>query len=109
MLRFAKIQEGDLILLEAGRRFAAADILQRKKLFAQHLLAYVPLAHHIRKVLDEKPNHRISEKIFLEELEEFITEDEAERLLKVIIDWGRYAEIFAYDYDAKVLSLENPQ
>ena len=28
-------------------------------------------------------------------------------MLDTIIDWGRYAEIFAYDYDSEVLSLEN--
>lgn len=109
MLRFAKISKGDLIFLEAGRRFAEADILERKHLFAKHLLEYIPLAHHIREVLDEKPNHRASENVFLEELQEFLSPEEAERLLKIIIDWGRYAEIFAYDYDAGVLSLENPQ
>lgn len=109
MLRFVKIREGDLILLDAGREFAAADILQRKQMFAKHLLQYLPLASHIRSVLDTKSSHRASDKIFLEELQEFLSEDEAERLLKIIIDWGRYAEIFAYDFDAKILSLENPQ
>lgn len=109
MLRFTKILAGDIILLPAGRQFAEADILQRKHIFAKHLLAYLPLAKHIKDVLDQKSSHRASEKIFLEELQEFLSEEEAERLLKIIIDWGRYAEIFAYDFDAKVLSLENPQ
>lgn len=109
MLRFANISEGDLVFLETGRQFAAADILQRKQLFAKHLLAYIPLAHHIREMLDNNPAHRVSEKIFLEELEEFLTEDEAKKLLTIMIDWGRYAEVFAYDYDAGIFSLENPQ
>jgi NitT/TauT family transport system ATP-binding protein len=26
----------------------------------------------------------------------------------VIVDWGRYAEIFAYDYEAGIFSTENP-
>jgi NitT/TauT family transport system ATP-binding protein len=25
-----------------------------------------------------------------------------------MIDWGRYAEIFAYDFNTGILSLENP-
>jgi NitT/TauT family transport system ATP-binding protein len=25
-----------------------------------------------------------------------------------VINWGRYAELFAYDYDRGTLSLENP-
>lgn len=109
MLRFAKISEGDLILLEAGRQFAAADILERKKIFAKHLLEYLPLAAHIREVLEQKTNHQTPDKVFLEELQEFLSSDEAERLLKTIIDWGRYAEIFAYDFDAEILSLDLPQ
>ena len=29
-------------------------------------------------------------------------------MLETVINWGRYAELFAYDYDSGVLSLENP-
>jgi NitT/TauT family transport system ATP-binding protein len=30
-------------------------------------------------------------------------------VLATVIDWGRYAELFAYDYNTGILSLENPQ
>lgn len=109
MLHFTKISEGSVNILPTGKAFAAADILQRKHLFAQHLLANIPLAHHIREILDLRSNHRASKSIFLDELEDFLSAEEAERLLRIIIDWGRYAEIFAYDYDSNTLSLENPQ
>jgi len=36
-----------------------------------------------------------------------LSEEEAERVLETVINWGRHAEIFAYDYDDEVLSLEN--
>ncbi len=109
MMHFIKIQNGDLTILEAGKSFAAADILQRKHLFAKHLLEHIPLAHHIREILDTRSNHRVAKSFFLNELQAFLSEEEAERLLRIIIEWGRYAEIFAYDYDAESLSLENPQ
>ncbi len=109
MLRFAKITEGELIFTDAGKRFAAATIQERKQIFAQHLLQYIPLAQHIRQVLDQSPNHRTPENTFLSELENYFSEDESERILRTIIDWGRYAEILAYDYDSGELSLENPQ
>lgn len=108
LLKFAKISEGDLVFLEAGRQLTAADILQRKQLFAKHLLNYIPLAKHIREVLDLSPNQRISENEFLEELEVHLSDEESLKLLRTIIDWGRYAEIFAYDYDTGIFSLENP-
>jgi len=109
MLRFAKITEGELVFTEAGKRFAAATIQERKQIFAQHLLQYIPLAQHIRQVLDQSPNHRTAENTFLSELENYFSQEESERILRTIIDWGRYAEILAYDYDSGELSLENPQ
>ena len=57
MLRFAEIEGGDIRLTEAGRAFAMADLDERKQLFARHLLTYVPLAGHIRRVLDERASH----------------------------------------------------
>jgi NitT/TauT family transport system ATP-binding protein len=109
MLRFVKITGGETTLTEAGRYFAEADILKRKQLFAEHLLKYIPLAQHIRNALDRANNHNIVEDEILDELENYFSEDESERILRTIIDWGRYAEIFAYDYDSGELSLENPQ
>jgi NitT/TauT family transport system ATP-binding protein len=108
ILRFANVSEGDIELSPAGKIFANADILERKKIFATHLFKYVPLVHHIRRVLDERPGHNATRERFITELEDFLSEEEAERVLKVAIDWGRYAEIFAYDSNTGILSLENP-
>jgi NitT/TauT family transport system ATP-binding protein len=107
-LRFAEIEEGDIRLTEAGKRFAEADINQRKRLFAQHLLAYVPLAAHIRRVLDERVTHHAPASRFRDQLEDRMSEEFAETTLRAVISWARYAEIFAYDEESGVFSLENP-
>lgn len=109
ILRFAHVAQGDIEITKAGREFAEADILQRKKIFARHLMHYVPFARHIRRVLDETDSHSVSEEFFLEELQRYLSEQAAEEVLEAIISWGRYAEIFAYDYNSGMLSLENPQ
>lgn len=108
ILGFAQVRQADIVLTVAGKQFANADILERKKIFAQHLLKNVPLAGHIRRVLEERPNKRATLARFLNELEDYLSEQEAERVLRVAIDWGRYAEIFAYDDNSEILSLENP-
>ncbi len=108
ILDFAKVSQGDIELTPAGREFAKADILKRKQFFATRLIKSIPLAKHVRNILDEKSGHRVSEDHFLDELEQYFSEDEADRVLRTIIDWGRYAEIFAYDYNEGMLSLENP-
>lgn len=109
ILDLARVSKGDIALTEQGHTFADANILERKQLFAKQLGSRVPLAKHIRKTLDEHEDHRVNEDAFLNELSEFLTESEAERVLTVVIDWGRYAEYFAYDYDSGDLSLENPK
>lgn len=108
ILGYAKISDGDIQLTPAGKAFSDADLQQRKLLFAQCLLEKVPLARYIRRVLDEKIGHRVSEERFLSKLEDYLSEKEAERVLKTMIDWGRYAELFAYDFNTGILSLENP-
>ena len=103
------MSKGDIELNAAGKTFADADILERKKIFASHLISYIPLAYYIRRVLDERPEHKASEERFLSELEDYLSEDAAKEVLRVVIEWGRYAEIFAYDYNTGQLSLENPK
>ena len=107
LLGFANVSRGDIELTPAGRAYAEADMLERKRLFAAALLKNIPLAAHIRRVLDERPGHRAPAARFLRELEDHLSEEEADRVLATVIDWGRHAEIFAYDYDDEVLSLEN--
>lgn len=109
ILKLATVSKGDITLTPFGKQFYETDILERKQLFANQFMAHVPIAQHIRKILDERPFHKESENFFLAELEEHLTENEAARVFKTIIDWGRYAEIFSYDYDSGMFSLENPK
>lgn len=108
ILQFAKVSKGDITITDAGKAFVEADILERKKIFLQHLKKYVPLARYIHDQLTRHPRHRALEENFLSLLEDYLTEKEAARVLRTLIEWGRYAELFAYDYNAGVLSLENP-
>jgi NitT/TauT family transport system ATP-binding protein len=108
LFRFAEVAEGDIRLTEAGKRFVQTDLDQRKRLFAQHLLTYVPLAGHIKRVLDERTAHRAPASRFRDELEDYMPEESAEQTLRAIISWARYGEAFAYDEDSGVFTLENP-
>ena len=57
MMRFAELEGGDLKLTDVGVAFANAALDERKRIFSRHLLNYVPLAAHVRRVLDERPSH----------------------------------------------------
>lgn len=105
MLRFATVTEGEVTLTTDGKAFEDADILEKKELLVKHL-KYVPLIERITSAL--QIDARVKKEVFLEELEAHLSEEEAERALETAIDWGRQAELFAYDHHAEMFSLENP-
>jgi NitT/TauT family transport system ATP-binding protein len=108
MMRFAEVEGGDIRLTESGKEFANAAVDARKSLFSRQLLTYVPLAAHIRRVLDERASHKAPKRRFTDEMEDFMDEAAADQTLRAVISLARYAEAFAYDDENEVFSLENP-
>ena len=109
ILRFADLAEGDIRLLPAAFAFAEADTDDRKALFGEHLLKYVPLVAHIRRVLEGRPRHRAPRLRFEPELEDQLSESYAEETLLAAISWGRYAVLYSYDDEAEMFSLEEEE
>ena len=100
MLRFAE----STAATSGSPRWASTSPMPSRRAQAAssraHLLSYVPLAAHIRRVLDERASHtRARKSRFIDELEDHMTEDAAEETLRAMISWARYAELFAYDDD----------
>ncbi len=108
LLRLAEIEGGDIKLTDTGKQFAEMATDDRKRLFQRQLLSYVPLAAHIRYILQERANHTAPKSRFFDELEDHMSAEDAELTLRAVIGWGRYAEVFAYDDDSGTFSLENP-
>src|SRR5271157_3493444 len=108
ILHFVEVEGGDIKLSEPGKQFVEAGTDDRKKIFQRQLLTYVPLAAHIRRVLQERAHHVAPRSRFFDELEDHMSTDDAEQTLRAVTAWGRYAEAFAYDDDSQTFSLENP-
>ncbi|CAL61792.1 ABC transporter, ATP binding protein, putative taurine ATPase [Herminiimonas arsenicoxydans] len=105
LLGLAQVEKGDITLTALGHRYAQAANMLRKEIFGQQLLMHVPLAKQIRQSLEQEPSGTLSEKRFLDLLEEFLKDDEAKRVLEVVVEWGRYGEVFEYDYHTGRLKL----
>ncbi len=97
ILEFAELNGDRIKLTAAGRIFAQCDTDGRRRLFSEHLLKFVPLIAHIRRILEDRENHRAPRTRFETELEDHLTRREAERTLHTAIAWARYAQLFAYD------------
>ncbi|MGA7808246.1 nitrate/sulfonate/bicarbonate ABC transporter ATP-binding protein [Bradyrhizobium sp.] len=106
MLELAELDDGDIKLTAAGRLFAEGGTEERKRLFREHLVRFVPLAAHIRQVLDEREGHQAPRARFEFELEDHLNPADADHTLRAVIEWGRYAELFSYDDTTRTFGLE---
>ena len=108
ILRFASVSDGRFNLTHIGESFARASILDRKKIFARQLLDHVPLAVHVRESLEQSTSHMFHEGHLLTVLQKNLSEVASRSVLRTMVDWGRYAELFAYNMNTGMLSLEDP-
>lgn len=105
LLGFADVSQGDITLTPLGEAFAEASIIGRKDIFATRLRR-LPLFKWLLSLLRaSEGNHQKWEVIETALLLDF-HQEEAERQLEVAVDWGRYAELLAYDDKTGILFLE---
>jgi NitT/TauT family transport system ATP-binding protein len=109
LLGLALVEKGDIALTPLGRRYAEAEQTLRQEIFGQQLLTHVPLAARIRQKLEQEPSGTLSEAPFIDLLDEFMKADEAKRVLEVAIEWGRYGEVYEYDYHTGRLKLPDQE
>lgn len=108
LLGFAKSAEGDVEITAEGKTFAEADITTRKKMFREALLAHVALIQQICRALERKSDGTMPLEFFRDILDEHLSDKEVQRQLDTVLNWGRYAELFAYDAETDKLSLHQP-
>ena len=108
LLGFADSVQGDVRITAAGKQFASADIVARKKLFRKAVLSNVTLMQQIRNALERKSDRAVPLEFFRDILDEHLPDEEAQRQIETVLNWGRYAEIFTYDSATDRLLLDEP-
>lgn len=105
LLGFVHVQQGDVALTPLGETFADASILGRKNIFAVRIRR-LPIFKWLINLLRASESRQLSWDIVRAALSLEFPPDEAERQLDAIVDWGRYAEVFAYDDSKALIMLE---
>ena len=97
LLGFAELSGERLVLSRGGRIFAGASIQDSKEIFARASLDRAPLVRTIYRALRGSLDGNLPAGFFTDVLRTSYGEDEASRQLDVAVNWGRYAELYAYD------------
>jgi len=107
ILGFAYVEKGDITLTSLGETFAEASIQARKEIFATRIRR-LPLVRWLIAMLTHSENHALDWDVIQTALELEFPEDEAEKQLDTLINWGRYAELISYNDDKALVYLETP-
>jgi NitT/TauT family transport system ATP-binding protein len=107
LLGFLVVREGDLIITPLGKAYAEASILSRKEMLAGRVLR-LPIINWIYETLQRDDGQHVAEEYFVDKLEPELQE-RTRGQLDAAIDWGRSAELFAFDDDRGELYLEEPE
>ena len=83
----------------------AATKPERQGIFNKQLLEHVPLVAYIRHGLEQDPSGDLPEDLFLKLLRFTLKAAEAERALSIAIEWGRYGDVFEYNFNTGVIHL----
>ena len=105
LLGFASVRGGDIMLTPLGETYADASIQVRKQIFATRVRR-LPLFRWLLSQLAAAPGHSIDLGDARGAFEQEFPPEEAERQLESAINWGRYAEVLAYDANNHTIYLE---
>ena len=105
---FVKVEKGDVILTDLGKKFAEADLQTRKKIL-RDVLENHPVYQKILSVLRGVPENCIDREEFDRMIGSDLTEEEEDIISKNVLDWGRFAEMIWYDGDEDEVCLETEE
>ncbi len=106
ILGFAKVVEGDIELTAEGNTFAQASVLERKELFKEQLMKNIPFINRMLAILESKSNKHMNIEFFEEQIAAVLGDEVAKKQIRLLVDWGRYAELIEYDQSTELIYLE---
>lgn len=107
LLGVLEVRNGRIRATKLGVRWCSADILDRKRLFARMALDRVPLVRSIDSALLHSHHGSVHGELIVDLMLPRNGEIEARRQFATAVGWGRYGELFDYDADDDLLTLDD--
>ena len=109
LLGFTLVDHGDIACTQLGNQYAHSNNFERKAIFGRQLLESVPLIAYIRHGLVQDPSGDLHQDMFLRLLRFTLNEADAISVLHIAIEWGRYGNLFEYNFNTGILNLQKDE
>jgi NitT/TauT family transport system ATP-binding protein len=106
MLDLVVTPGGDVVLTAIGKELLRGKVNARKKVMKAQIQK-LALFRTVLETLEKAEEQRADEATFLELFANQLPAEDAEALLKTVVDWGRYAELLGYNPDDRVIYLDH--
>jgi NitT/TauT family transport system ATP-binding protein len=98
ILGFVSTPAGDVVVEPFGKQFLESDV-NRRKLLLREQLKKLGLFGYFVRLLRAQEDRSLSREVVLEHLAMLLPSEKPDRLFMVIVNWGRFAELFGYNKD----------
>jgi NitT/TauT family transport system ATP-binding protein len=105
LLDFVDTPKRMVVFEPDGQKFVRANAEERKAIWREHLLR-LRLFRDIYEVLQREPNHQIDRDFVLETIVMHMPQENYEKMFSTFIRWARFGDLFAYDEDTEMISLQ---
>ncbi|TWS18868.1 nitrate/sulfonate/bicarbonate ABC transporter ATP-binding protein [Tsukamurella asaccharolytica] len=106
MLGFVEVDGNDISITEEGRTFVTVPLTEAKEVFARQAASRAPLVRTVLRTLHASSDSAVRLGFFVDLLRRGFGPEDAERQMRLAIDWGRYAELYDYDADDDRIRLD---
>jgi NitT/TauT family transport system ATP-binding protein len=89
---------GDVVLESLGKEFVDSEVNKRKLIVREQLKKHSLFAYFIR-LLHGQEDRSLTKEVVLEHLAMLLPNEKPERQFQVMVNWGRFAELFGYNKD----------
>lgn len=103
LLGFLSTPADHLVLTDLGRQLVVSPRKMRKQLFRGQLLQ-LAIIKRLKEMLDHSEDRQLTKDLLLEELAIQCPQEDPKRLLRILINWGRFAELWVYQPVSATLS-----
>jgi NitT/TauT family transport system ATP-binding protein len=105
LLGFVETPKDMAVLTVAGKSYLEAKVNERKRVLNQRLRK-LRLFEQTLELLKRQEHLAVDEDVILEELAVWLPTERPQAMMRVIVRWGRYAELFGYNADERKLYLD---
>ena len=98
VLGFVSTPSGDVVLEPFGKEFIESDVNTRK-LMVRGQLKKLGLIAYVVRLLRGQEDLSLTKEVVLEHLAMLLPNEKPEKQFQVMVNWGRFAELFGYNKD----------